>query len=89
MAELFKAKVITSSGPQDVTVLPIDIISWERAYKQKAGSSSNTGLEDTLFMAWSAAKRQNLTSLDFDGWLETVENIETETETVNPTHAES
>ena len=56
-----------------------DFVAFETRFDKSVQSfASDVRLEHMLFIAWNASKRKGETKLEFDEWLETVENIEVE-----------
>lgn len=59
----------------------------EQGRKRKWGNQfESIGLWE-VFLAWSAMERRGLTSLGFDAFIDTVQQIDSQAVAVNPTHA--
>lgn len=71
---------------QTVIVSAPDLVAFERQYDKPMSAVSTGRIEYLFWVTWHATKRKNLTDLDFDAWLETIENVtddpNTETEIV-------
>lgn len=68
------------------------IVAWERKFKRKSGELSGgaIGHEDLLFMAYEAAKCQNIpVPMSFDEFIKRTEDIDVISEPVNPTEQDS
>ena len=67
-------RVVYLDGRESVVrVLPADRLAFEREYKQ-VWLSEPRFEEHFLWMAWTASRREGLTSADFDAWVATVED---------------
>lgn len=71
---------VTRHGtPQTVTIAPVDIVAFERAFGigfgKAFGNAEEMRLEHQLWMAWSASKRTGSTTESFDAWMAEVEEI--------------
>ncbi len=61
----------------DVVASAPDLIAFERHFdKSMAVFSEQVRIEYMLWLTWTALKRKNLISVDFDPWSETVAAIE-------------
>lgn len=68
------------------------IVAWERKFKRKSADlgAGNIGHEDLLFMAYEAAKLNNIPiPLAFDDFIRKVDDIDVLSESANPTDADS
>jgi hypothetical protein len=66
------------------------IVAWERKFKRKSSDLGNgqIGHEDLLFMAYEAAKLANVpVPMNFDAFIQKVDDIDVIGESVNPTEA--
>lgn len=64
------------------------IIAWERKFKRKSAElgNGNIGHEDLLYMAYEAAKLNNIpVPMTFDAFILKCEDIDVMSEPVNPT----
>jgi hypothetical protein len=73
----------------NVRVLPIDRIMFERNFGRSVHATfTGEPLEEHLFwLGWHALKREGKAADDFDVWLSTVADYETQTEPDPPTEA--
>lgn len=72
---------------QEVTVLPVSQVAFERHFKCSFSSAfaEAPAFEHVLFLAWHSAR----TGLEFDPWLETVAGVELgAADAVDPTSPE-
>lgn len=62
----------------DVHLRTGDLVKFERAYDLSADvlNGDTVRIEHVLFIAYTAAKRDGSTDLEFDEWIDTVETIE-------------
>ena len=84
-------KVIQTDGQAfEVQTNLFVIVAWERKFKRKSAElgAGNIGHEDLLFMAYEAAKLNNVpVPLTFDDFIKRVDDIDVVGEPVNPTEA--
>ena len=67
-------RVVYLDGRETVLrMLPVDRLEFERQYKQ-VWLAEPRFEEHFLWMAWTASRREGLTSADFDVWVATVED---------------
>jgi len=60
-----------------VTAGPPDIVAFERAFSKSITSlQSDVFLTDLFWLAWHSEKRQGMTPLEFDPWVDQLESIE-------------
>lgn len=60
----------------EVTATAPDLIAFERHFdKPMSVFAENLRIEFILWLAWQSFHRRELTSLDFDPWCETVDNV--------------
>jgi hypothetical protein len=68
-------RLLLSDGTEQVvTSKPVDVVRWEKSTKSKIGDGM--GLSDMAMIAHIAAKREGLTDLPFDAWLDYLEDFE-------------
>lgn len=74
---------------QDVRILPIDRIMFERKFGASVITSFTGEMheEHLIWLGWHALKRQGRAGEDFDVWLAQVEDYETQREPDPPTEA--
>ena len=67
----------TGQDARAVTIGPADIIRFERQYGVGVTQFSGEGMryEWLAYLAWTALKREKATTLDFDPWLDTIEEL--------------
>lgn len=54
-----------------------DFIAWERKTKKRISDlQDGAGMEDMVFLAWHAQKRQNPKTPEFDVWIESIDTLE-------------
>lgn len=72
---------VDESRTETIAIVP-DFIAWERRTKRRSSDLVNgVGVEDLAFLAWHSLKRQGMTALEFDAWLDNVAEIEMGTPT--------
>jgi hypothetical protein len=71
-------EVKTTDGEETtLTALVPDFVAWERHSKRKISDlAAGIGMEDLAFLAYSVLKRTGVNVKPFDGWINSVENIE-------------
>jgi hypothetical protein len=88
-----KLKVTQTDGNAfEVTTNLYVIIAWERKFKRKSSElgAGQIGHEDLLFMAYEAAKLNNVpVPMTFDDFIKRCEDIDVISEPVNPTELDS
>ena len=70
-------EIKTTEGTKTVTVGPADLIRFERKY-DVAVTQFDAGtlrFEWLAFLGWSVLKRQGDTALDFDAWIDSIEEL--------------
>lgn len=70
-------EIKTTEGTKKVTVGPADLIRFERKY-DVAVTQFDAGtlrFEWLAFLGWSVLKRQGDTALDFDTWIDSLEEL--------------
>lgn len=73
-------KHLDGSGTAVEATVP-DFIAFERKYDKPVSSFANDArIEYMCFLAWHAAKRQGITTQEFDPWLESVGELAIEPE---------
>ncbi len=84
-----KLKITQTDGNAfEVTTNLFVIIAWERKFKRKSAElgAGQIGHEDLLFMAYEAAKLNNIpVPMTFDDFIKKCEDIDVISEPVNPT----
>lgn len=65
----------TDGREQAVMVSAPDLIGFERHYDKPMTIIGTGRIEYLWWVAWHASKRKNLTDLDFDSWIETVDTV--------------
>jgi hypothetical protein len=75
----FQIKPVGGSS-EIITAALVDVIAWEEKYQKPstALSSDDIFARDFVWLAWHAAHRQAMTTLDFMDWVATLEDIEGE-----------
>lgn len=79
--------IITSTDGQShaAAILPIDRVMFERQFGRGVGAIAKEEREEyLLWVSWHALKRQGVTAADFDAWLATIADYDTEAEDVPP-----
>jgi len=76
---MFDLKIKTKyNEPVELTIGPGDRIRFERKYN--VGVTQFTGetlrFEWMAFLGWTALTRMDVTKLDFDSWIDTLEELE-------------
>lgn len=67
---------MTDGTKQEVTASAVDLVRFEEKYDISiAKLEKEMKLTHLLFLAHASLARQKKTTLDFDGWLETVESV--------------
>lgn len=69
---------VTLVGGETVTAksLAPDFVAFETQFDRSISSlSKDIRITDMLFLAWHSLKRTGVTSLEFEPWTETVENL--------------
>jgi hypothetical protein len=67
------------------TILPIDRVMFERQFGRGVGAIAKEEREEfLLWVSWHALKRQGFTAADFDGWLATVADYDSEADDLPP-----
>lgn len=81
--------IYADGSSQDVRVLPVDRIMFERKFSRSVISSFSDDMheEHLLWLGWHALNRQGKASGDFDAWLAQVSDYETQREPDLPTEA--
>jgi hypothetical protein len=86
-----KLEVTQTDGNKfEVTTNLFVIVAWERKFKRKSAElgAGQIGHEDLLFMAYEAAKLANVpVPMNFDAFIQKVDDIDVIGESVNPTEA--
>lgn len=60
----------------DASASAPDFVAFERKFELSVQTfSKDVRLEYLLFLAWNALNRRKETKLDFDEWIETVDNV--------------
>lgn len=62
------------STKKTVVAKSIDFIAFERTYDKSIQGLER--LEHLAFLAWSVEKRTKATGLEFDAWLENIEDVQ-------------
>lgn len=60
---------------QTVLVSAPDLVAFERQYDKPMSAVSSGRIEYLFWVTWHSSKRKSLTDLDFEQWLETVDQI--------------
>lgn len=77
-------KVVYDDGTNITAVVKTkDYVAFERHFG-KALTDSNGSVEESLWLAWTAAFRSGQVTKDFDTWLEDVDVIENEATDADP-----
>jgi hypothetical protein len=81
-----KVIITTTEGTtQTATILPIDRVMFERHFGKSVGAiAKEERLEFMLWISWHAIKRQGGTALEFDGWLTSVADYDSEADDLPP-----
>lgn len=82
----------TDGNKFQVTTNLFVIVAWERKFKRKSAelSAGQIGHEDLLFMAYEAAKLNNVpVPMNFDEFIKRTDDIDVLSEPVNPTELAS
>ena len=62
--------------PRRVTAEAQDLVAFEREFNKSVASfHENVFLTDLFWLAWHAEKRANQTTLEFDPWIATLDEI--------------
>jgi len=69
--------IVTTDGASVDTVAgPPDLVAFEAEYDRSvARFEAELRMTDILFLAWHSLKRKKVTDLDFQTWLDTVEDF--------------
>lgn len=67
----------TGQDARTITVGPADMIRFERIYNVGVTQFSGESMryEWLAYLAWSALKREKATPLEFDAWIDTIEEL--------------
>lgn len=67
----------TGQDARTITVGPADMIRFERIYNVGVTQFSGESMryEWLAYLAWSALKREKATTLEFDAWIDTIEEL--------------
>lgn len=70
-------EITTTDGKKTVTVGPADLIRFERKYDVGVTQfdAGTLRFEWLAFLAWAVLKRQGDTALDFDTWIDSLEEL--------------
>jgi hypothetical protein len=70
--------VTTDDGTTlEVVALPPDFVAWERHSKRRISELGDSiGMEDLLYLAWSASRREVEQRPPFDVWMQKVTDAE-------------
>ena len=72
-----KVRITVSGAKHDIGVTYGTQVAWERHFGRAISTmAEGTSAENIAFLAWDAAKRAGVTPLDFDGFLDTLEDID-------------
>jgi hypothetical protein len=66
--------ILADGSTLDVATSAADLVKWETHFD--LGIDKLEKITHLLYLAWLAVTRLKKTSHDFDGWLETVSNVE-------------
>jgi hypothetical protein len=72
-----QVRTTAQDAPRVITIGPADIIRFERKYGVGVTQFSGDGMrfEWLAYLAWTALKRDNATALEFEPWIDTVEEL--------------
>ena len=82
-----RLKVTIGDKTHDVTLKPGDLVRFEEKFDRSLMDSVEVdddgqatgmrfGVTELMFLAWCGAKRDGITSQDFDGFLDEVDDVE-------------
>ncbi len=82
-----RLKVTIGNNTHDVTLKPGDLVRFEEKFDRSLMDSVEVdddgqpigmrfGVTELMFLAWCGAKRDGITSHDFDGFLDEVDDVE-------------
>lgn len=61
---------------QQVTAQAVDFVAWEGKFDLSVAQfNKNMKLTHLLFLGWHTLKRTKVTDLEFESWLELVQNV--------------
>lgn len=76
MAGLAQLSLELSDGSKvTATLTPSDYVALERAYPDADTTSTQPRMEHGLFLCWRSLTRTGQTALEFEPWLDTVDNL--------------
>jgi hypothetical protein len=80
----------TAGVKTDAKLLPIDRVMFERHFGKSVGAVAKEEREEfLLWLAWHALKRQGTTTAEFDAWLVSVADYDTEADEMPPLDQEA
>ena len=72
-----KLAITIDGAVHEVSVRPSDLVSFERTYNLDWNEARQSPkMEYTFFLAWHAAKREALTDLDFEAFLDAIDDLD-------------
>lgn len=70
---------------EEVTPAPVDLVKFERKFNMAAAAiEDDPRVEYLMFLAWASLRRQGKVTDDFDAFLESLADIDSEDDSLTP-----